>query len=213
MSAESPPTATAACHRRMSCGEETSVAGGSGMVSSAWAARLVGARRRAYEQHEESGHSRRGIARPRGGYLGRSSPNDFGPGDQMNRRLCRGCPRWPWCPAATTNTSAKITNQDGLVPPDQFAALRHRAGRGHRDRARVRPRRPGHARRAREAGRRREDLCGNVAGRRRRPRRSAGPPSDRFDSRAAGDSALPPSRTARAAPTRPASSEPRAAKP
>ena len=143
---------------------------------------------------------RRGVARrPAGGYLRSFVSRDLSSGEQMNRRLEPASRCWRWRPAATTSTSPNVRpGRPGAAGP--VRPLRRRAGRGGGDRAAstAKPPRadsPEALTKQADAAMAYARTLPDVADHRRRP---AGPPADHPASRAAGGSAWPRSRTARA---------------
>src|SRR6476619_4936679 len=105
------------------------VAGSSGMVSIVCAAASPGD---AANRARNSGNARvistleRGVARPPGGgYLRTTSLHAFSTEDSMNRRLGLCLAALALASCRSYQYESKITSQDGLVPPDQFARYGH----------------------------------------------------------------------------------------
>src|SRR6476661_3205616 len=105
------------------------LAGSSGMVSIVCAGASRGD---AASRARNSGNARvirtleRGVARlPGGGYLRTTSLYVFSTEDSMNRRLGLCLAALALVSCRNYQYESKVTNQDGLVPPDQFARYGH----------------------------------------------------------------------------------------
>ena len=193
----------------MTCGEASAGAAGGSVERLRGDGARAAVASASTEQQEQAWHGA-----PDRGYLGSDVVLRLSPGEQMNRRIVTWLSVLALVSCRSYDYESKMTDQDGLVPPDQFARYGTEQAEARRYRAGVRSRRAGQlGRRAHQAGRRGHDIRRHAAGRRRRQSRSPGTPTDHsLQERLAGRPCRR-SRTARAARRRPASSrQPGAAK-